>query len=334
MSDDIVVNSNSSKSKKLKKSNKLKVQVLSDIHGEFGAYAIPDSNKVQTDADIILIPGDIAHAEQSIDIAAQMFPDASVIAIVGGNHEHYGTGMDIDTGLRIMHERAEKLSVEQNRQIIVLENEAQELNVNGINIRFIGATFWTDYDLFGQQAKHSRMCEASLNDHRLICARGTQSNDGTPERAFSANEAFERHYESCEFFKKTLAEEFDGPTIVLTHHLPGMRSVHQIYRKDPVSAGFASRADNLVEMGACLWVHGHTHKSCDWKENNTLVVCNPAGYKRRGPGYENDQFDYKLLVDIRKGAPDNRWYAGFETKLKKKDKEIIPENAGIFFSKL
>ena len=130
-------------------------------------------------------------------------------------------------------------------------------------------------------------------------------------------EAAERHARSRAFLSKALDQPHDGPTIVVTHHLPSLRSVSQKYRHDPISAGFASHADDLLAKGATLWVHGHTHDSgCYRDDSRTLVVCNPAGYARyhryptEGWSRENQSFDPKLTIDLRVGGPDRQWEAG------------------------
>ena len=87
-----------------------------------------------------------------------------------------------------------------------------------------------------------------------------------------------------------------------------MRSVAGRFRQEATSSGFASHADNLVGMGAALWVHGHTHDSMTWDDGGgTLVVCNPAGYARPDGSRENAEFDPRLCVAIHK--PNGVWAA-------------------------
>lgn len=61
-------------------------------------------------------------------------------------------------------------------------------------------------------------------------------------------------------------------------------------------AGDASNLDDLVEAsGAVLWVHGHTHASCDYRIGRTRVVCNPRGYH---PDGLNSDFDPDFIVEV------------------------------------
>jgi diadenosine tetraphosphatase ApaH/serine/threonine PP2A family protein phosphatase len=215
-----------------------------------------------------------------------------------------------------MHREAERLSYQTGRDIVMLENESRIVTVNGIAVRLVGATLWTDYALLGDPVRHRMLVARALNDYR--CIRGAIGNPlntflgGYSD--FSTVENLNRHDASREFFERILKEPHDGPTIVLTHHLPSLNSVSQRYKDDPVSAGFASRMDDVLALKPTLWVHGHTHDPCTWRApDGTLVVCNPAGYAYEiTTGYrrENEKFNPKLVVDIRKGAPNNDWKAG------------------------
>jgi hypothetical protein len=45
------------------------------------------------------------------------------------------------------------------------------------------------------------------------------------------------------------------------------------------SAAYASHLDAIIETyDINLWGHGHAHKSCGYRVENTRVVCNPRGY--------------------------------------------------------
>lgn len=93
-----------------------------------------------------------------------------------------------------------------------------------------------------------------------------------------------------------MGEPFEGKTVVVTHHLPSMRSVAERYRHELLSACFASNLDHLLGYSA-LWVHGHTHDSFDYAAHGTRVICNPRGYCRAGQP-ENRQFNPALVVEV------------------------------------
>lgn len=273
----------------------IRVQVLSDVHAEHGAYALPFPEEVDAGADVVIIAGDLASAPDSVEVAARLFPLAPAVVLIGGNHEHYRTGLTIDKGLAVMGRTAAAMSVRDGRTIVVLEDVEAILTVRETAVRVLGSTLWTDYGLRHQPLTDARTCEGSINDHRLIRGR-----DGGP---FTTREAATSHRVSRAFLAGALAREHDGPTIVVTHHLPSMRSVAGRFRREATSAGFASHADDLVGMGVTLWVHGHTHDSMVWEDGSgTLVVCNPAGYARPDGSRENAGFDPRLCVAIQENG--------------------------------
>jgi hypothetical protein len=115
---------------------------------------------------------------------------------------------------------------------------------------------------------------------------------------FTANNARREFLRARRFLTSELAKPFAGPTVVVTHHLPSFRSVPRRFRADVLSAAFASHLDSLVEAsGTDLWIHGHTHDSCDYRIGKTRVLCNPRGY------YDfalNARFDPGLVVEVGK----------------------------------
>lgn len=271
----------------------IRVQILSDIHGEFGTHALPARQDLQTNADIIVLAGDIARAPDTVRVVSHLFPEERPVVLVGGNHEHYKTGLTVDQGNEIMHEAA---AVEP--RIHVLENEELILNVCGVALRVLGATFWTDFALNSNIAADAEICRRVVNDHQAIA--------GTDGGRFSPAEAIRRHAASSRFLADKLDQWHEGPTIVVTHHLPSIRSISKRFL-GPISSAFASNADGLVSRGAALWIHGHTHDSQRWRDDSgTLVVCNPAGYVQRNGTRENSGFQPRLCLGLDQ-ASDGRW---------------------------
>jgi len=81
------------------------------------------------------------------------------------------------------------------------------------------------------------------------------------------------------WLREKLTTPHDGPTVVITHHAPSLRSLtDNPYAGGHMDAAYANRYDDLLEMGADLWVHGHSHTACDYRTGTTRVVCNPHGY--------------------------------------------------------
>jgi len=288
----------------------IRVQIVSDFHAELDPSELPFPGLVDTRADIVIVAGDMASAYASVDTTCDLFPDAAVIAAVAGNHEHYRTGLTIPNGVAVMRSAARHASDKQGRDIILLENDERVVTVRDVPVRFIGCTLWTDYALFGEPDEHAPLVHSIMNDSRRI--QGSQVGGYYSNGLVTFSEIREQNAASVTFLEEVLSRRHDGPTVVVTHHLPSARSIAAHY-KGPVNAAFASNLDYLVAYGAALWVHGHTHSSIEWREpeGGTLVVCNPAGYARAFGSRENKAFRYRMVVCISCDA-SGQWMAKVE----------------------
>jgi predicted phosphodiesterase len=255
----------------------MKLHVLSDLHLEFADFT-PASNN----ADLIVLAGDIGLRSEGVTWARKSFPQQEII-YVAGNHEFYGS------------QRCHVLEDIQNacveNDIHFLDDDVLQLqdSKTKTSIRFLGATLWTDFLLFGEELKSKCLThgELYLNDFRRI-------RDGG--RNFSPKKSIQLHEKSLVWLQKELETPFKGKTVVVTHHLPSMSSVAERYKPDLLSACFSSELAHLFGKMS-LWIHGHTHDSCDYQMSGTRVVCNPRGYVRSNHA-ENPKFDPSLIIEI------------------------------------
>jgi len=247
----------------------MKLHVLSDLHTEFADFSPPE-----TDADVVILAGDIGVGLGGIEWAVRRFPKAPLI-YVPGNHEFY----DHDIGL------TGELKAAAPANIHVLNNDTLQLD----GIRYIGSTLWTDFKLHGEgEARFTRQLAKELIEDFASIKNG--------KRRFTPEDSVELHEASKVWLVGELEREFDGPTVVVTHHLPAATSVAKRYANDPLNPVFASRLENVIEKYRPeLWIHGHTHVPCDYELFDTRIVCNPRGY----PG-ENRRSEFRedLLVSI------------------------------------
>jgi predicted phosphodiesterase len=267
----------------------MKLHILSDLHVEFTSFVPP-----ATGADVVILAGDIHKGLAGLAWARVAFAHQTLIYVTG-NHEFYGGHWD-DT-------LAEMRAVAAALDIHFLEND--QLLLGGV--RFLGAALWTDFDYFGpaRRGEAMRACVEYLADFRRIAAVPSGDDDGAGppmpgqgEGCLTPAHVRLRHLESRNWLAARLASPHEGPTVVITHHLPGANSVAARYRDDLGNAGFASHLDHLMGPAA-LWVHGHTHDSFDYRKGGTRVVCNPRGYPLRGGGgFENPLFDPALVLEL------------------------------------
>jgi len=259
----------------------MRLLVLSDLHLEVWRESAPKFDTSTSRPDVVVLAGDIHTNARAPGWAASAFPEIPVV-YVSGNHEFYGGTLD-HTNLAI-HEECAKF---ENVHYL----DCGELVFNGI--RFLGATLWTDFSLFGSENRIGAMVDANLvmNDYqrvRLASAR---------YRKLRPVDTAKLHAEHKAWLAKKLDEPFAGPTVVVTHMAPSRRSVAPKYASDPVSAAFASCLDDLV-IKTNLWIHGHTHTSFDYFIDHCRVVANPLGYMNRGGNPENASFDPNLIIEL------------------------------------
>ena len=271
----------------------VKIWVISDLHYEILGPDVTE-HLPRPEADVLMIAGDYYRARLAVPRARLQFPDIPLV-MVAGNHEHYGNETSVKHDIATMREDSRFDREERGMATHFLENETVELYLAGENVRFIGATLWTDFGIFGDWSTYISYAQRGMNDY--ACIQGDRREGGLLE----ALETREWCLESRRYIESELRKSFDGKTVVVTHHLPSLRSVAARFRNNALTAAFASDCDDLLALGADLWVHGHTHDSSDYTADKTRVVCNPRGYPSRYGSLtesENKCFKPDLVVEI------------------------------------
>jgi Icc-related predicted phosphoesterase len=255
-----------------------KLWVLSDLHVDVNRrypLALPDP---RPDHDAVVIAGDICHGlDEAIWFIANEKLNDKPVVLVAGNHEFYG--FDLHAELASGRSEAAKFP-----NVHLLERDTVEI----AGIAVFGCTLWTDYRYAGarEQARAMHLAAHRLNDHRMIC---NGRNVWTPQ------DALEEHEASRAWLSTELGKAGPVPKVVVTHHAPSPRSVHERYRSDLLTAAFASDLSALFGH-ATLWVHGHMHSPADFVQGGCRVVANPRGYV----GIKEDRaFDPGLVVEVK-----------------------------------
>ncbi|MHA6643654.1 metallophosphoesterase [Mesorhizobium sp. A623] len=253
----------------------MRIWVFSDLHLEYAQLHQPLDIP---EADVCVMAGDLMRAPANgVHWLGEHIARWMPVIFVAGNHEFYKGSIkeSLEDG---------RAAAERFPDVHFLENDFVVID----GVRFIGATLWTDYRIEGHQQLAMHNARERVNDHKLIAL---QRN---PWKRFLPMEAVRLHSESRLFIESALKADRDIPTVVVTHHLPSMKSVAERFRGDALNAAFASDLDDLIEMQQPdLWVHGHTHDSADYRIGDTRVVCNPRGYDDENPAFKMD-----LVVEI------------------------------------
>ncbi|MEX2696862.1 metallophosphoesterase [Rhizobium mongolense] len=259
----------------------MRAWIVSDIHSSTMDLFLARRLEIPK-ADICISAGDIANnIERSIDFLCSEIASHMPVVATLGNHDYYGSS--------IAHalEYARKWTAGTN--VHVVENDEFRMD----DLRVIGATLWTDFEIMAHDAGHVpvdvrrdfaiSVCRQYLLDFREIY-RSDERADG--ESGFiTAAEMIARHKESRSYIDATLAEPFDGTTMVLTHHAPTARSLDSRFGGHVTNAAFASDLSAVIQARKPrFWIHGHVHCFQDYIEGGTRVLCNPRGYRNEPPG--------------------------------------------------
>ncbi|QAY78903.1 metallophosphoesterase [Sphingosinicella sp. BN140058] len=261
----------------------MRLWVLSDLHLEQSTWDLPER---RPEYDVLVAAGDIHRATAAVRWLSDR-AGAKPVVYITGNHEWYSPRADFT----IEDELAEARELARGTQVNLLHN--QELIIEGV--RFLGTPLWTDFELTGDPARSMTFARQWMNDYSLIYSRVHSVLEPTETRAW--------HAHSRAWLAERLGERHPDArrTVVVTHHLPHRSSIHPRYVGDPLTPAFCSDLSSLVEGGTVdLWIHGHTHSSCDYLANSCRVLCNPKGC---GPvsgrlRMENAAFDPELVIDI------------------------------------
>lgn len=243
----------------------MKIQIASDLHFEFGDkdYKKEIIQKLsKADSDVLVLAGDITSRKDIFETLKDFSNSFESIVYVTGNHEHYGTHID-----KIREIRNDVLDSFSN--VHWLDNSKCEIKEQ----RFVGCTLWFNYD------KLNQLYEKNMNDFYSI--------HNFREWVYKENSA------SVDYLQDTICEN----DIVITHHLPSNKCVHDNYKNSELNRFFVCDMTRLIEKKSPkYWLFGHTHYQFDYIFNKTRIISNPLGYP--GEYKSGEKFDFAKIIEI------------------------------------
>lgn len=248
----------------------MKIQIISDLHQEFGKTELYFDN-----ADVIVLASDVNLGTKGIEWIKEVISDKPVIYVLG-NHEYY-KGSYPKTLNKIK-------STAEDSNVFVLENSYVDIG----DVRFHGATLWTDFSIFGNPVKYEMICQPKMNDYKKITRDPSYSKLRTID-------TFKIHQFSKVWLRESLKSSEGLKNIVVTHHAPSIQSVPECYKEDPLTSAYASNLEDMIlEYQPLYWIHGHIHTPCRYSIGKTEIICNPHGYiDEKYNGYEKE-----LIIEI------------------------------------
>jgi len=271
----------------------MRIQLLSDLHLEVHPQFQPQP---APGADVLVLAGDIGSYQAGSLLHGERFglePFSPLpqfggwpcpVILVPGNHEY--DGQDWDQA----HARLRRVCDELG--MIWLERDTAVLD----GVRFVGTTLWTDYNAIAQLDPQVQAGDLGrllkLRDKAFRAANFyLQKTEGTRHgQPFLAEPMRQQALVCQEWLRTALQVPHTGPTVVVTHFAPSLRSADPRYGLVPGTAGFCNALDALLPQ-ADLWLHGHLHTPLDYLAQGMhdgggtwqcRVVANPLGYARKG----------------------------------------------------
>ncbi|KNZ30798.1 MAG: metallophosphoesterase [Methylibium sp. NZG] len=279
----------------------MKLLVLSDLHLEFADMAVPAG----ADFDVAVLAGDIVcPGSNALAWArrASTLERAKAVVLVPGNHEYYdGVMPDELAAMRRAARDDARRSISPPAHLL----DGDVAVIDGV--RFLGCTLWTDFELridtadgpVSDVARGMAAARRSMVDYRTIDVVDPAPQDGARStRKLTPEDTLALHRTQRAWLQRALAEPFDGPTVVVTHHGPHRGSLASHFAADCVSTAFISELPPSFFDVPSLWIHGHTHASFDYRVGRCRVLCNPRGYISAKGLPENPRFNAGLVVQV------------------------------------
>lgn len=284
---------------------KNRIALVSDLHLEFADVDLPNTN----DADILILSGDIMlscvlhkypdyfpnnkdtvirtgdRAEWALRFRSFLDRVSSQyenIIYISGNHEFYG-------GKWYQSHETLKQECSRYNNIHYLEDDVVIIG----DYSYIGCTLWTD--LNRQDPVTEWTVKESMNDYRVIL------NENSGYSKIKPHHTLKKHMDSVRFISSTIEQNPEKKYVVVGHHAPSHLSIHEKFRNDKHTNGaYCSDLSNFIldHSQIKLWTCGHVHHAHWYYMGDTLVACNPRGYRNDIGVGENTGWNSQFVIDL------------------------------------
>ncbi|MYE81418.1 MAG: hypothetical protein F4X36_06145 [Gammaproteobacteria bacterium] len=255
----------------------VRIQIASDLHLERRPDHRPGPDAFRADParDVLILAGDIGQCLLARDFVLGELVLSPVI-YVPGNHEYYGPPRReaVDDGWRALAAEHPGL------HYLVGESATVE------GLRFWGAPWYSN--LWGlEDGWTPAEVYRGVNDFHAPF-------DGTGAWNLSS------HIRCHEEQTALLEAQAGNVDVVVTHWPPTREAMPAMFEGSELNPYYFNDHEDLVhQVGAKLWVSGHTHESYDYRVGVTRCVGNPSGYVPRTQ--DSDLFRPTRIVEVRGG---------------------------------
>jgi predicted phosphodiesterase len=231
------------------------IRIISDLHLEFNdAARFTARFAALPKADYLVVAGDACTCS-TIDRFRSFLNAVSPLYVqvlyVLGNHEYYQTSHDPSELVNVFRSKLDMPNVS------LLENQLYKDE----RVSIYGSTLWSDIHPRGFRM----MRDSNFVSHEFY---------------------LKKHKEAKQGLESLGEREVD---LVVTHHMPSFRFVHPKYHHygKEMNSGFYSDCDSFFTRPRKAWVFGHTHERIREKVDEVEFVCNPVGYPKEHPDWND-----------------------------------------------
>ena len=192
----------------------MKLLPLSDLHLEFLAdpfhYLPPEWDDDKET--VVLLAGDILLGWDAVDWIERIAPRFKAVCYILGNHEFYHHDfLDLRNDMERIFEEIGQPNIHYlNNSSVIIDDT-----------RVIGSTLWSDFN--GLSRVSMQTAKWRMNDFRLI---------GNGNRILVPEDVANEFAVSKEYLMSELSKPHDGPTVVMTHHLPSFDFIAEEFRHE------------------------------------------------------------------------------------------------------
>lgn len=262
----------------------IRIHVASDLHTNSfrnkrnlsfleKVYEVPD-------CDFVIFAGDMCDGINCLNDLNLHYKN-KLLFWVAGNHDFYGC--DINEAI-IMFKNFNK------DKFNFLYNDHFDLIIKNKKVRIIGSTLWTNYKLYTDKKESiENLCKIN-KDHKNILYNGQN---------LKYENLLEEYEKSILFIENKLSDSnnFDY-VVVVTHFLPLEKSLSKKHGNKEINPIFATDLSNIItKYNPNLWIHGHSHESCNYVFEKTRIISNPLGYVFKHQ-YQNEIWKENFIIEL------------------------------------
>lgn len=263
------------------------VKHMSDLHLDVNREPFIDATPENANDIILMLTGDIAEID-SLRLYSEFLiatcPQYRAVLLNLGNHEFYNGSL-----VRAKNKLLEKLKDHNISNLHIMDRNSVIFD----DVKFIGATLWTDMDKGNPMfALNVSDPYNGLNDYKRIRIGTTVD---PYKRRITPRDVLVNHIQDFSYIKSELTYD-TRKTVVVTHHAPLLSIIERgKYSGDRLNPAYGSHLEEFVaDSNIDFWFHGHTHCTTDNEFFGTRIICNARGYSTR----ENPHFNSNLIIEI------------------------------------